>query len=221
MFGPRFARHRAARYRKRGLDRTARRMIDWLVSQGIEDAAVLDIGGGVGELGLALLQRGAGSATTLELTPAYDGPAATLAAEAGLTDRVRRRIGDIATDGTVAEPADVVVLHRVVCCYPDVDRLLGAAADHARRVVVLSHPRRSVLLRLLLGLQNALQRVFGGEYRAYAHPPAAMLSVLRDHGFAAEHLYRGPIWQVIVARRVSTGSSHLYAEAEVPLSAAG
>lgn len=221
MFGPRFARHRAERYRKRGLDRTARRMVDWLASQGIADASILDIGGGVGELGLALLGRGAASATTLELTPAYDGPAAALAAEAGLTDRVHRRIGDLAVDGTVAEPADAVVLHRVVCCYPDVDRLLAAAADHAHRSVVLSHPPRNPVFRILLTVQNAVQRAFGGEYRAFAHPPAEMLRILRDRGFAAEHIHRGPIWQVLVARRVSSGSTHLYAQAEVPDTAAG
>ena len=38
------------------------------------------------------------------------------------------------------EPADVVVLHRVVCCYPDYQRLLGAAASHAGRLLVFSHP---------------------------------------------------------------------------------
>ena len=45
-------------------------------------------------------------------------------------DRIERRILDIAVDPQDVEAADVVVLHRVVCCYPDVGRLLAAAADH-------------------------------------------------------------------------------------------
>jgi hypothetical protein len=44
-------------------------------------------------------------------------------------------------------PADLVILHRVVCCYPDYERLLTAAADHARRALVFSYPPRNPLSR--------------------------------------------------------------------------
>lgn len=201
VFGPRFARYVAARYRKRGLDRNAQRMVDWLASQGIEGASVLDIGGGVGEIGLALLHRGAARATALELTSTYDAPAAALAAEAGLADRVDRRLGDIATDGSVADAADVVVLHRVVCCYPDAQHLLAAAADHAGRAVVLTHPPRNAFTLTLLVVQNLGRRILGREFREFVHPPAEMVQVLRDHGFSAAYLHRGPIWHVLVASR--------------------
>ena len=50
---------------------------------------------------------------------------------------------------TGASTADVVVLHRVVCCYPDYERLLGAAADHSRRLLVFSHPPRNVASRAI------------------------------------------------------------------------
>ena len=50
--------------------------------------------------------------------------------ESGLDDRVDRRLVNIANEPEAIEPADVVVLHRVVCCYPDYEGLLGAAADH-------------------------------------------------------------------------------------------
>ena len=206
MFGPRFARHVAARYRKRGLDRTAQRMVDWLASSGLDRASILEIGGGVGEIGLELLRRGAARATNLELSPAYEDEAARLAAEAGMSERVDRRIGDIAADGSVADLADVVVLHRVVCCYPDAPRLLTAAAEHARRAVVLSHPPRNVVSRSLLAVENLSLRVRGREYRTYAHPPAEMLDVLRGHGFAAGHLHRGVIWQVIAATRTTASA---------------
>jgi magnesium-protoporphyrin O-methyltransferase len=38
-----------------------------------------------------------------------------------------------------------MVLHRVMCCYPDYARLLGAAADHARHALVFSYPARNLL----------------------------------------------------------------------------
>src|SRR3712207_7104310 len=50
----RFARRLARRYRKRGLDKTAARMVAFLDAAGVRDATVLEIGGGVGEIHLEL-----------------------------------------------------------------------------------------------------------------------------------------------------------------------
>ena len=174
-------------------------MVDWLVAQGIEGASVLEIGGGIGEIQLELLRRGATHTTNLELSPAYDGEAARLIAEAGMVGRVDRRLGDIAADGSVADAADFVVLHRVVCCYPDYERLLGAAAEHARRGVVVSHPPSNLVTRSMVAVGNLGLRLRRREYRSFAHDSAAMLRVLREHGFTAEHVHRGPVWQVMTA----------------------
>ena len=125
FFTPRLARRAAERYRKKGIDKTARRMVAFLEQHGIEGATVLEVGGGVGELQIELLKRGAARAVNLEMSPAYDEEAARLLREAGVEDRAERRLHDIAADPTGVEPAGVVVLHRVVCCYPDYGRLLG------------------------------------------------------------------------------------------------
>ena len=124
FFTPRFARRMATRYRKKGLDETARRMVEFLELRGIEDATVLEIGGGVGEIQIELLKRGAARAVNLELSPAYEEEAKLLLREAALEDRAERRVHDIASDPEGVEAADIVVLHRVVCCYPDYERLL-------------------------------------------------------------------------------------------------
>ena len=81
MFNPRFARRRATRYRKRGLEKTARRIVELLAQRDVQDATVLEIGGGVGEIQIELLKRGAASATNLELSPGYDAEARQLLAE--------------------------------------------------------------------------------------------------------------------------------------------
>src|SRR5215212_3625890 len=91
MFDDRFAKHQATRYRKKGLDRTARRMVDLLAERGVDGATVLEIGGGVGDIQIELLRLGAASATNLELSPGYEAEAARLLDETGLTGRVDRR----------------------------------------------------------------------------------------------------------------------------------
>jgi 16S rRNA G966 N2-methylase RsmD len=186
----------ARRYRKRGLDRSARRMVEFLAQRGLEGASVLEVGGGVGEIEIELLKRGAARAVNLELSSAYDAEAAKLLGEAGLEQRAERRVHDIAVDPAGVELADMVVLHRVVCCYPDYERLLGAAAEHARRAVVFSHPPRNVVSRLLFASQNLVFRVRRLEFRAFTHPPAEMLAVLEKRGLRLTFSHRGLMWHV-------------------------
>ena len=201
FFDSRFARRMAGRYRKRGLDATARRMVGFLEQQGIAGATVLEIGGGVGEIHLELLRRGAERAVNLELSPAYDAEAARLAREAGVQDRVERRLHDIAVDPEAIAPADIVVLHRVVCCYPDYERLLGAAAAHARRALVFSHPRRNLISRLVVGAENLGFRLARREFRVFVAPARGDARGARRARAGAE--LRGARVRVGGARRLS------------------
>ena len=196
IFGPRFARRMARRYRKRGLGSTERDMVDFLASRGVTGASVLEIGGGVGEIQLELLKRGAARTTNLELVASYDAPARALAEEAGLGDRIDRRLHDIVEAPDVIEKADIVVLHRVVCCYPYYERLLGAAADHARHLLVFSHPPRNLGTRAFVFVQNTMLRLTGRRFQSFTHPPEAMLEVLRGRGLTAVHARRGIVWHV-------------------------
>jgi 2-polyprenyl-3-methyl-5-hydroxy-6-metoxy-1,4-benzoquinol methylase len=196
MFGTGFARRVAKRYRRRGLDPAAGRMVDFLAAGDLGGATVLEIGGGVGEIGIELLRRGAGRVTNLELSTAYDEEAQRLSQEAGVADRMHRRVVDIATTPDAVEPADLVVLHRVVCCYPDYPRLLGAAADHCRGRLAFSHPPRNLVSRGVLGLQHGMFALMGQEFRAFAHPPARMREVVVDHGLRPVFAHPGRIWQV-------------------------
>ena len=196
FFGSRFARRVARRYRKRGLARTQRWMVEFLETAGLEGASVLEVGGGVGELHVELLKRGADRAVNLELSPAYEEEAERLLADTALQGRVERRLHDIAVDPAAVEPVDVVVLHRVVCCYPDYERLLGAAGSHARRLLVFCYPRRNAISRAIIAAQNAGFRLMRQEFRVFAHPPAAMLGVLREQGLEARFAESGLAWQV-------------------------
>ena len=196
FFNRGFARRVARRYRKRGLDRTARRMVSFLERHGVRGASVLEVGGGVGEIQIELLKRGADRTLNLELSPAYESEAAQLLRETGFEGRGERRLHDIAVEPHAVVPADVVVLHRVVCCYPDYERLLGAAGARAQRLLVFSYPRRNAVSRFLIGAQNLAFRVMGREFRAFVHPPASMLSVLGEQGLRLEFSHKGLAWQV-------------------------
>jgi magnesium-protoporphyrin O-methyltransferase len=199
FFSEKQARREARRYRSKGLAAASRWVVDAVREHGIEGRTVLEPGGGIGAVEIELLKAGAARSTVVELSPGYDRVADDLAREAGVADRVERRVGDFAADGT--EPADVVVLHRVVCCYPDYERLLGAAAAKARETVVFTYPPRNVVSRALLGLVNLWLRVSGTDFRTFAHPPEHMVDVVRRAGFEPYARRRGGIWRGIALAR--------------------
>ena len=91
--------------------------------------------------------------------------------------------------------ADVVVLHKVVCCYPDYEALVGAAAAHAKRQLVLTFPRDSWWMRLGIAGANLIQRLRGRSFRVYVHPPAAMIAVARSYGLEPIARHRGRVWE--------------------------
>lgn len=195
-FGDKFARRIARRYERHGLNKTQLQLVDFLTERGLQDASILEIGGGLGEIQIELLARGAAHVTNLEISRGYESRAAQLLEASGMTDRVDRRFLDIATSPHEVDAADVVVLHRVVCCYPDYERLLHAAGSHARRLLVFSHPPRNVLSRAFIAWDNFLRRLRRNDFRAFAHPPEAMLAVLREEGLTPVVHHRGIIWEV-------------------------
>ena len=201
FFDARVARIDAARYRNRGLRRSARRIVELARGGGLGGAEVLEVGGGVGALSLELVRAGAAHATTIELSPGYEQEAIALAAEAGLQEHVERRVGDVVSAGDELSPADVVVLERVVCCYPDAAALVGACAARSRRLLVLSYPRYGLAARAAIRVANTLLRLRRCAFRAYAHPPAAIREAAALQGLEPAGPERGLVWRVAAFER--------------------
>ena len=160
-------------------------------------ATVLEIGGGVGHLQVELLRRGAAHVTNLEISKNYEVEAARLLDEAGMTDRVTRRFLDIAQTPDDVTPVDVVVLHRVVCCYPDYARLLKVAASHARKTLAYSHPAANLVNRVQFGTENAYRRFTGNDFRAFIHPPEGMIRAAQSDGLTVTYRNHAWDWDVV------------------------
>jgi magnesium-protoporphyrin O-methyltransferase len=194
MFGERAAKRDLRKYRRHGLDRAARRIVDFLVGRGFEGDAILEVGGGVGAIQLELLSAGAARTTNVELSPEYEPFARELF---GDDTRVERRLGDFVLDAHAVEVADDVVLHRVVCCYPDPDALVGAAADHARRRLVLSFPPDTRLFRVGSAVANAYLAVRRTEFRSFIHPVPKILGAARARGLEPTFEARTTMWRIV------------------------
>ncbi len=200
VFSERLAKRDARRYRRKGLDETARLIVDRLTERGVSGATVLEIGGGVGAIDIELLKAGAREATVVELSEEYDGAAADLLAETGFEGRISRRHGDFVEIEDELVPADLVVMHRVVCCYPDPESLVGAAAHHARRLLALSFPRDTWWIRAGWYAVDAWFRLVY-RFESFVHPHSRILDAAERSGFAPVHEHSGRLWHVAVFER--------------------
>jgi magnesium-protoporphyrin O-methyltransferase len=195
LFSRKSAARDLRRYRERGLNGTSRELV--ALAGDVHGASVLDVGGGIGSIELELLEAGAERATNVELSGGYEDAAGELFAERGLADRVERRVGDFVT--AELEPHDVVVLHRVVCCYPDADALVGAAADHTKRTLLLTYPQERVLMRAGLRMINVWLRLTRCGFRTYVHPVGTIVAAAEARGLTLERRERhGLLWESAV-----------------------
>ncbi len=191
-----YARSTAQRYVRHGLTTLAGRMVEFLETRGIEGASILEIGGGVGYLCIDLLRRGAATAPNRGLmqTSGEGGPARVT--RCGLAGRLARLQLDIAQNPDAVLPADIVILNRVVCCYPDYAGLLSAAGSHARSLLVMSYPRANALTLLRLRMENWSNVVRRREFRGYLHDPAAMIGIHQSNGLRLVMDHQGPTWSI-------------------------
>jgi 2-polyprenyl-3-methyl-5-hydroxy-6-metoxy-1,4-benzoquinol methylase len=201
IFSEKSARAEARRYRRKGLDATSRQIADLLKKRGVEGRTLLEVGGGIGAIEIELLKAGIARAVNVELTPTYEDAAGQLLHESGLADRVERRVMDFADAGAEIETADIVVMNRVICCYPDMPKLAGAAAEHARGVLVMSFPSDRWWTRLGLTVVNFGFRVIRMQFRVFLHPPELILDAVERHGFKTRLNERGLLWQVAALER--------------------
>ncbi|HET8528785.1 MAG TPA: hypothetical protein VFL60_07735 [Gaiellaceae bacterium] len=187
FFNRKFAARDLRRYRRRGLTRTERDLVE--LCGDVRGASVLEVGGGIGALQLELLDTGAARTTNVELSGGYEDAAAELF---GGREGAERVVADFA--GAELPEHDVVVMHRVVCCYPDVDALVGAGAAHARQRLALTLPQQRRWIGWGLGAANLWLRVRRCGFRAYQHPFARVEAAAT--GMRLERrVRRGLLWE--------------------------
>jgi len=201
LFDEKNAQSDARNYLKKGLDPTGQGMVDEILRRGVAGASVLEVGGGIGALAIELLRASAARATNVELVSTYEPAARDLLETLGLTDRVDRKLLDFAQDGGRVPPADIVLLHRVICCYPDMESLVRGSADHATRFLALSFPADRWWWRVGQLLSRAWFRLRGCAFRLYLHDPRRILAIAESAGLRPVLQRRGWIWQIAVLER--------------------
>lgn len=201
FFNRKEAERNARTYRKRGLGPMAADLVDYLIEDGVEGDRILEVGGGVGAVQLELLKAGAHSSVNVELSSGYDEAASALAAEEGVENRISRQIGDFVEHQDRFDQADVVIMNRVVCCYPWADRLMEAAVSKTSGRLALVFPREKWWVKTGVGLGNAYTTLRQCGFNAFVHPVSEIESAATGAGLVPRYASNDFIWQSVVFSR--------------------
>jgi magnesium-protoporphyrin O-methyltransferase len=202
LFGDRLARRELRRFRKKGATGATRALLDAITAEGIADATVLDVGGGIGAIPHELLAGGAARAVDVDASGEYLAAAREEAGRRGTGDRFTLVHGDFVELAAEIEPADVVTLDKVICCYPDLEALVRLSAERSLRLYGLVFPRETLAVRAWRLGVNAFMLLRRSAFRFFLHRSADVDRILRERGF--EERFRrtsGIAWQVAVYRR--------------------
>jgi hypothetical protein len=201
IFDRRSAERDRNRYRRSGPDSTTRMLLELLAPYRSAGSTLLDVGGGIGVIDQELLRAGAGHAVLVDGSAASLEVARDEARRQGLLDRMELVEGDFVRRAAAIEPADIVTLDRVVCCYPDADGLVSLSAARARIVYGLVLPRDRRLTRIAVRLENLWFRLRRTAYRAYVHSTARVDEIAAANGLRPVTERHTAFWRVVVYDR--------------------
>ncbi len=201
LFDRKYVAKELARYRTKGPDKTTRMLLDSLKDEDIDGMTLLDIGGGVGAISNELFKAGLSRATNVEASSAYLEAAKDEAERQGHADRMSLRHGNFVDLASDIPPADIVTLDRVICCFPDMQALVGVSVARARKLYGVVYPRDTWWIKTGLAVQNLFFRLQQSPYRAFAHPTAAVDALVRSNGLKPRSSQKTIVWQVVVYAR--------------------
>lgn len=186
------------RYRKEGPDKTTRILIDALKAEGIEGMTLLDIGGGVGPIQHELLKAGVNEAISVEASKAYIEAAKEEAERQGHSDRVSHYHGDFVDLSTKIPQVDIVTLDRVICCYHDMQALVGLSSVLAGKLYGVVYPRDILWAKIETAASNFSYWIHRNPFRLFVHPTEAVDKVVRSNGLERRFYRKAGSWQVVV-----------------------
>ena len=174
-----------------------------LIDDGLTGRTILDLGCGSGRFSIEALKSGALSSVGMDLSPAMIATASKLAGESGVGGRAKFFVGDAAKQDH--HISDIVILDKVVCCYPSIEGLLSKASSACHDRLGLIVPRDTgfamVPVRIGVYLENLIDRVRKNPVRMYLHSLDSVDDLLERSGLRRKIATVAGFWLVLIYER--------------------
>jgi magnesium-protoporphyrin O-methyltransferase len=189
------------RFRVFGFEKTQKQLLRGILDAGVEHASIMEVGCGAGHLHRRLLEQGAASAIGVDISENMLSQARQLSADEALSERTRYHQGDYADLAGGLDDTDITVMDKVVCCYPDPERLLNAALPKTRHIIALTYPRDRLYTRFGIAVASKLLKLLGSDFRPYVHNPEDIRHWITQQGFTPLSFNRVFAWQTEIYQR--------------------
>lgn len=193
-------------FRRKGLNKRQAQIVGELENV-LEGGSVLEIGCGVGAISTTLLRKGARVGHYVEISSDYLEAAREIAEDAGVSEKATFHLDDFAAAKNHYASADIVVLDRVVCCYPDGIKLIAKAARHSERYLAYTYPRPLWFIRIFKAVLGFTMRLFRQDYRFFLHDPEKLSQAATEAGHVLVATRATGLWQLVVLSKGADSSA--------------
>jgi len=97
--------------------------------------------------------------------------------------------------------ADIVTLDKVICCYPDLQTLVGLSSQKAGKIYGVIYPVDTWWMKFGVRIPNFFFKIKHNPFRLYVHPTEAIEALIRKSGFKRKFYCKLFMWHVAVYQR--------------------
>lgn len=197
-FFTKFSKKYLKRYRRRGLAKEQKYLIEGITMTDIAGKSILDIGCGIGGIHLEMLKHGASMAVGVEISQGMIEAAKQLSKEMGFDSKTRHLHGDFLEMDENIPRADITILDKVICCYENVDELITKSAQKTQSIYGLSFPRPHWMIKFIFNLPILAGKILRWKFRPYWHDWIAVLAMIQKLGFTQRYNRNTFLWSVYI-----------------------
>lgn len=189
-----FAKSYRRRFARKGFEPSQQQLIKGITQASYRDKTLLEIGCGVGHLHQSLVEQGSLFAVGIELASEMIIEATDWAKQRGISEKTKYIEGDFIDIAETIEPADIVIMDKVVCCYPDAESLIHRSLEKCTESFALTYPRKTWYTKSGVQFFAFLMKLLGSNFRPYVHDPVLIERWITEQGFKKTVQSQTIIW---------------------------
>lgn len=202
LFDLKSAQKEMKKYLRKGPGKSTRKLISELLpAEEVPGKTMLDIGGGVGALQWAFLEKGGLKSTDVDASHGYLHVAGKIAEEKGWNEQTTFLYGDVVDHAVSLRTFDFVTLDKVICCYPDYQALLASSLDKCQGKIGVVYPFGGIIPKIIAQFNRLYFYLKKNPFRTYIHSPKEIENFIKSRGFEMLNRKTSFPWHVQVYRR--------------------
>lgn len=200
-----FDKHRVAnrvnQYNSKGISKETKILVDSLKSIGIDGYSLLDIGCGIGSIGIELLKSGLATVENIEASSSYLESAKTESKKRNFSDKTYFTYGNFVEIAESVSAADIVTLDKVICCYDELEPLVKLSCAKTVKHYGVIYPRDSWWAKAAIGFENLMRKIKGNTFRVFVYPSEKVDRLIKEQGLRRVFYKAMMVWQIVIYSR--------------------